>query len=83
MDCIEEGLTDPVKKLNMAATAEVCAQIYSIDRASQDAYALETYRRALAAEESGFYAGHSVPVIEEGKALLEKDEYPYLRESLG
>ena len=82
VDCIEEGLTDPVKNLNMAATAEVCAQMYSIDRASQDAYALETYRRALAAEESGFYAGHSVPVVDNGKTLLEKDEYPYLRESL-
>src|SRR6185437_8561848 len=82
VDCIEEGLTDPVKNLNMAATAEVCAQMYSIDRAAQDAYAYETYRRALAAEESGFYAMHSVPVEEEGKKLLEKDEYPYLRESL-
>src|SRR4051812_13071970 len=47
VDCIEEGLNDPVKKLNMAATAEVCAQMYSIDRRAQDAYAVETYRRAL------------------------------------
>src|SRR4029077_16627496 len=82
VDCIEEGLTDPVKKLNMAATAEVCAQMYSIDRAAQDAYALETYRRALAAGEDGFYATHTIPVVEDGKTLLEKDEYPYLRESL-
>ena len=37
VDCIEEGLNDPVKNLNMAATAEVCAQMYSIDRTSQDA----------------------------------------------
>jgi acetyl-CoA C-acetyltransferase len=82
VDCIEEGLNDPVKNLNMAATAEVCAQMYSIDRAAQDAYALETYRRALAAEESGFYASHTIPVVEDGKTLLEKDEYPYLREGL-
>ncbi|MFA5975639.1 MAG: thiolase family protein [Elusimicrobiota bacterium] len=82
VDCIEEGLIDPVKNLNMAATAEVCAQMYSIDRASQDAYAYETYRRALEAEEGGFYATHTVSVTEDGKTLLEKDEYPYLRESL-
>ncbi|HVO33503.1 MAG TPA: thiolase family protein [Elusimicrobiota bacterium] len=82
VDCIEEGLTDPVKNLNMAATAEVCAQLYSIDRPAQDQYAAETYRRAFAAEEGGFYAGHTVPVIEHEKALLQKDEYPYLRESL-
>lgn len=82
VDCIEEGLNDPVKNLNMAATAEVCAQMYSIDRASQDAYAVETYRRALDAENRGFYATHSIPVIEDGKTLLEKDEYPYLRENI-
>jgi acetyl-CoA C-acetyltransferase len=82
VDCMEEGLNDPVKNLSMAATAEVCAQMYSIDRAAQDAYALETYRRALAAEENGFYATHTIPVTEEGKTLLEKDEYPYLREGI-
>ncbi len=82
VDCIEEGLNDPVKNLNMAATAEVCAQMYSIDRASQDAYAVETYRRAFEAEERGFYATHSIPVIENSQTMLTKDEYPYLRESL-
>jgi len=82
VDCIEEGLTDPVMKLNMAATAEVCAQMYSIDRAAQDTYALESYKRALAAEENGFYAGHTIPVVEQDKTILEKDEYPYLREGL-
>src|SRR5258708_6943834 len=82
VDCMEEGLNDPVKNLNMAATAEVCAQMYSIDRAAQDAYALETYRRCLAAENSGFYTSHVTPVEEDGKVYLEKDEYPFLRESL-
>lgn len=81
VDCIEEGLADPVKKLNMAATAEVCAQMYSIQRKEQDAYALETYKRCLNAEENGFYKTHVVP-IEESTVKLEKDEYPYLRESL-
>src|SRR6266581_7458883 len=70
VDCIEEGLNDPVRNLNMAATAEVCAQMYSIDRKSQDAYALETYRRCLAAEENGFYASHVTPVEEQGPKLL-------------
>src|SRR5262249_24540782 len=73
---------DPVENLNMAATAEVCAQMYSIDREAQDAYALETYSRALKAEERGFYATHSVPVEENGQKFLDKDEYPYLRENL-
>ncbi len=82
-DCIEEGLTDPVKHINMAATAEVCAQMYSISREAQDAYAAESYKRALEAEKSGFYDSHIVPVKDhDGKILLERDEYPYLRESL-
>src|SRR3989338_8439338 len=54
-DSIEEGLTDPVKLIGMAGTAEVCAQMYSISRQAQDAYAAESYRRALEAEKSGFY----------------------------
>ena len=82
VDCIEEGLNDPVRNLNMAATAEVCAQMYSIERKSQDEYALETYKRCLAAEESGFYATHVTPVEENGHKFLDKDEYPYLREGL-
>jgi acetyl-CoA C-acetyltransferase len=82
VDCIEEGLTDPVKNLNMAATAEVCAQMYSIDRKAQDDYTAETYRRAYEAEENGFYLTHTIPVQEDGEVLLRKDEYPYLRESL-
>lgn len=80
-DCIEEGLTDPVEMVNMAGTAEICAQMYSIPREAQDEYALESYRRALESEKSGFYDSHIVPVNQEG-ARLNQDEYPFLREGL-
>lgn len=80
-DCIEEGLTDPVELVNMAGTAEICAQMYSISRQSQDEYALESYRRALASEKSGFYDSHVVPVELNGDSL-KQDEYPFLREGL-
>ena len=46
-DSIEEGLVDPVKNLNMAATAEVCAQMFGIPRQAQDRYAHESFRRCL------------------------------------
>ena len=82
VDSIEEGLTDPVKKINMAGTAEVVAQIYGIGRAEQDAYALESLRRAIAAWSAGFYATHVVPYAAGGSVLLEKDEYPFLREDM-
>ncbi|OGR95865.1 MAG: hypothetical protein A2902_01275 [Elusimicrobia bacterium RIFCSPLOWO2_01_FULL_64_13] len=80
-DSIEEGLTDPVKLIGMAGTAEVCAQMYSISRQAQDAYAAESYRRALEAEKSGFYRSHIVPISCNGSSL-ETDEYPFLRENL-
>lgn len=81
-DCIEEGLTDPVKYIGMAETAEVCAQMYSIGRDEQDQYAYESYRRTLDAEKNGFYDTHTVPIIENGSTLLKQDEYPFLREGL-
>lgn len=82
VDSLEEGLTDPVKKINMAATAEVCAQMYGITREAQDEYAGESFRRAISGWNTGFYSSHVVQAESQGKTLLEKDEYPFLRESL-
>jgi acetyl-CoA acetyltransferase family protein len=81
-DTMEEGLSDPVKKINMAATAEVCAQMYGITRTEQDKYAHETFRRCLEAQESGFYKSHVMPVKVDGQTILEQDEYVNLRKSL-
>ncbi|MBI5630499.1 MAG: thiolase family protein [Elusimicrobia bacterium] len=81
IDSMEEGLTDPVKKINMAGTAEVCAQIYGITRQAQDQYAHESFRRAIEGWNKGFYASHVVPAKADG-AGLEKDEYPFLRKDL-
>lgn len=82
VDAMEAGLTDPVEKINMAGTAEVCAQMYGIGRDEQDAYARESFRRSLAGWKSGFYDTHVVPVTRDGKPVLDKDEYPFLREDL-
>ena len=82
VDAMEQGLTDPVKKINMAATAEVCAQMYGVNRAEQDEYARESFRRCLAGWKSGFFSSHVAPVTRDGQTVLEKDEYPHLREDL-
>ncbi|MDD5627835.1 MAG: thiolase family protein [Elusimicrobia bacterium] len=82
VDAMEEGLTDPVEHINMAATAEVCAQFYAIPREEQDRFACESFRRTLAAWSRGFYASHVAPVVVDGRTILEKDEYPFLREDL-
>ncbi len=81
-DTIEEGLNDPVKNLNMAATAEVCAQMFGITRQEQDAYAHESFKRCYEGWMNGFYKSHVMPVMKEGKTILETDEYVMLRKSL-
>jgi len=45
------GLSDPVSGLNMGETAEVLAREYGIKRDEQDAFALESHKRAVAAQE--------------------------------
>ena len=46
---IQLALTDPVCGLNMGQTAEVLAKKYAISRERQDAFALESHRRVIAA----------------------------------
>ena len=48
---LEQGLTDPVCGEIMGLTAERLARDWGIDRGEQDAYALESHRRAVAARE--------------------------------
>jgi acetyl-CoA C-acetyltransferase/acetyl-CoA acyltransferase len=43
------GLTDPVSTLNMGETAEVLAREFKISREHQDAFALRSHQRAIAA----------------------------------
>jgi acetyl-CoA C-acetyltransferase/acetyl-CoA acyltransferase len=46
---LQLGLTDPVCGLNMGETAEVLAREFGINRELQDAFALESHARAVAA----------------------------------
>src|SRR5438477_8387207 len=45
------GLTDPVCGLNMGETAELLAREFGLTREEQDAFALESHRRAVAARQ--------------------------------
>lgn len=81
VDAIEQGLTDPVKHINMAGTAEVVAQIYGVTREEEDAYAHESFKRCIEGWNAGHYSDHVVPFKADGVAL-ENDEYPFLREDL-
>jgi acetyl-CoA C-acetyltransferase/acetyl-CoA acyltransferase len=48
---LQLGLTDPVCGLNMGETAEVLAREFSINRAKQDAFAVESHLRAVNARD--------------------------------
>ncbi|WP_428574623.1 thiolase family protein [Piscinibacter sp.] len=64
-DYMWEALTDPAPAISMIQTAENLARKYGITREQVDAFASESFARAVAAQEAGFFAGEIVPVANE------------------
>src|SRR4029077_4998433 len=66
---IYDGLWDPYNDIHMGNCAELCAAEYKFTREEQDAFALESYRRARAAGEDGSFAAEiaGVPVPPKGQ----------------
>jgi acetyl-CoA C-acetyltransferase len=74
-----DGLQDVREGLLMGAFAERCAEKQGFSRQAQDAYAIESLRRAQRATQEGESAAEIVPVTVEGKAgtvVHDKDEQP-------
>jgi acetyl-CoA C-acetyltransferase len=75
-----DGLWDPYGNFPMGNAGDLCAREYGFDRASQDAYARESYRRAREAQQKGLFAQEIVPVTIEGKGgastRVDTDEEP-------
>jgi acetyl-CoA C-acetyltransferase len=59
---IQDGLWDAYKNVHMGECGELCAKEKGISRQDQDAFAAESYRRALAAQKAGKFRGEIVPV---------------------
>src|SRR5207253_2148269 len=59
---IHDGLWDVYNNFHMGTAAELCAREKKIDRAMQDAYAIESFKRALAAQKSGAFNDEIVAV---------------------
>ena len=78
---IHDGLWDPYGDLHMGNCAEACAAEYSFSREEQDAYSVESYRRAREATEKGLFAEEIVPVKMPQKkgepAAVDRDEEPF------
>lgn len=65
---------------SMPETAENVAEEFGISRADQDAFAMESQRRAAAAQANGRFAQEIVPVVIQGRkgeaAIVDQDEHP-------
>jgi len=76
-----DGLEDAYDKGRlMGSFAEDCAAKYSFTRESQDAFAIESLKRAQAANKEGWFAWETTPIaIKAGKdeKFMETDEQPF------
>jgi acetyl-CoA C-acetyltransferase len=74
-----DGLTDAYKKYPMGQAAEVCADKYAFTREAQDAYAIESYKRAQKAQAEGWFKDEIVPVTvadKKGDVVVSNDDEP-------
>ncbi|TNE60574.1 MAG: acetyl-CoA C-acyltransferase [Bacteroidetes bacterium] len=58
----KDGLTDVYNQKAMGVCADATAAKYNISREDQDAFAIDSYKRAAAATEGGFMKAEIVPV---------------------
>ncbi len=74
-----DGFADPLSGLIMGETAEVLARQYGITREQSDQFALESQRKAEAAQKAGHFTHEIAPVTvtERGKSIdVAVDEHP-------
>ena len=75
-----DGFMDPLASEAMGETAENLAERYAVSREEQDAFALQSQRRAGEAWEAGRFADEVVPVdtFDAGRrtVTVERDEHP-------
>jgi acetyl-CoA C-acetyltransferase len=88
---IHDGLWDVYDNQHMGMCAEICATKFGFDRAAQDAYCLESYARATAAQAAGVFEKEIVGVeltergktrsvlLDEEPAALARDKVPTLK----
>jgi len=81
-----DGLEDAYDKLpngggkSMGQFAEICAQKFEFSRQEQDAFALESSRRARHANQDGLFEWEMSPVTVKGRGgdtIIDKDESPF------
>ena len=72
---VSDGLWDPYNDIHMGNCAEKCAEKYTFTREEQDAYAIESFKRANAAQQEGRFTAEITPVeIKDRKGNVTKVE---------
>jgi len=74
-----DGLQDAYQNVPMGNFAETCATQYQFSRNDQDAYAIESLRRANAAIDQGLFDAEIAPVTivgRQGEIIIDTDEQP-------
>ena len=77
-DMMVAALHDPFGNGHMGITAENVAAKWKVTRDEQDAFALESQRRAVKARDAGFFKDQILPIeieTRKGKIVFDKDEY--------
>ncbi len=75
-----DGLRDAYDANPMGVAADLCGDTCKVPREAQDAFSIESYKRAQASVENGAFAEEIVPVTVKGRkgdTVVEKDEEPF------
>lgn len=76
---IKDGLWDPYNNFHMGTAAEICSKEFSFTREAQDAFAIDSYKKAQNAIAAGLFKNEICPVVIEGKKgniTVDTDEEP-------
>ncbi len=76
---VHDGLQDPYSGKHMGVIAEATTEKYSLSREEQDAFAIDSYRKAQAALQEGTFKEEIVPVVKKGRqgdVVVSEDEEP-------
>lgn len=74
-----DGLWDPYSNQSMGNCAEECLKEKKLSREEQDAFSIESFKRAQAAQKAGYFEKEITPVkiiSKKGEVLISQDESP-------
>jgi acetyl-CoA C-acetyltransferase len=78
IDMMVGALTDPFDTVHMGVTAENIASRYKLSRAEQDAFAVESHKRAANAIAKGYFKEQILPIelkTKKGPVIFDTDEH--------